>query len=386
MSALPIVEPPADRPAGHRGVPLLTEPSLGHYPEFRRFVTDTFGLDAERIGAAGLLRVEDRFYELVFLGRSGQPFPAGVEIHAVVPGVEPLDETTADLDIWAILDWLVTGVGGEWGSEALATTGRIYRVPAVAPRTVATSPDPSTRREALAFDLYGTLVDPLAISTDLERMMAPSAAELVASTWRRTQIDYAFRLTVMGRYEPFAQLTERSLDFALRAHDLTIGDDERAAVLARYDTLEPFPDTATALQELTDAGIEMVLLSNGNPAMLDACLDNSGLRAHFPRVISVDSVRVFKPHPAVYRYAAETLGRPIEEIRLVSCNPFDIVGAATAGMRTAWINRAGGAFDTIGAQPDVTVRSLAEVPDVLGIRGIRGIAASSPSTREPERP
>jgi 2-haloacid dehalogenase len=381
MTALPIVEPPANRPAGHRGVPLLTEPSLGHYPEFRRFVTDTFGLDADRIGPSGLLRVEDRFYELVLLGRSGQPFPSGVEIHALVPGLEPLDETTADLDIWIILDWLVTGVGGEWRPEALATTGQIYRVPAMAPQTPATAPGPSPRHEALAFDLYGTLVDPLAISTDLERTMPPSAAQLVAATWRRTQIDYAFRLTVMGRYENFARLTERSLEFALREHGQTLSDDERAGLLARYDTLEPFPDTVTALRALTDAGIEMVLLSNGSPAMLNACLDNSGLRAYFPRVISADSVRVFKPHPAVYRYAAEALGRPIDEIRLVSCNSFDIVGAATAGMLTAWINRGAGSFDTIGVQPDVTVRSLA---DLLGVLETGRITASSPSPREAE--
>ena len=130
MSALPIVEPAANRPTSHRGVPLLTEPSVGHYPEFRAFLARTFGLDTDRIGGPGLLSIDGRFYELVFLGRSGTPFPSGVEIHALLPGLEPLDEDVADRDLWAVLEWLVDGVGGEWSAEDLVTTGRIYRVPA----------------------------------------------------------------------------------------------------------------------------------------------------------------------------------------------------------------------------------------------------------------
>lgn len=120
----------ADRPAGHRVVPLLGEHDLGHYPEFARFLAVAFGLDADPLGAPGLLRVGGHHYELTFVGRSGRPFPAGVEIGALVDGLEPLDETVADVDLWAILAWLVDGVGGDWSSAALDTTGRIYRIPA----------------------------------------------------------------------------------------------------------------------------------------------------------------------------------------------------------------------------------------------------------------
>jgi hypothetical protein len=72
--------------------------------------------------------VAGRHYELVFAGYSGSPFPAGVRIAALVPGLEPLDERQALDDLWAISMWLVDGVGGEWDTEALARTGRIYRI------------------------------------------------------------------------------------------------------------------------------------------------------------------------------------------------------------------------------------------------------------------
>jgi len=84
MTQVPIIMASGERPIGHRSVPLLVEPSLGHYAEFRSFLTTAFELGAPEPGESGLLNIEGRFYELVFVGRSGQQFPAGVEINALV--------------------------------------------------------------------------------------------------------------------------------------------------------------------------------------------------------------------------------------------------------------------------------------------------------------
>lgn len=123
--------PHAGRPSGHRVVPLLGEHDLGHYPEFRTFLATTFALDDDPLGPPRLLGVGDRLYQLTFVGRSGLPFPAGVQIGALLPGLEPLDETAADLDLWAILNWLVEGIGGDWNTDLLTSTARIYRIPAI---------------------------------------------------------------------------------------------------------------------------------------------------------------------------------------------------------------------------------------------------------------
>ena len=78
-------------------------------------------------------------------------------------------------------------------------------------------------------------------------------------------------------------------------------------------------------------------------------------------LISADDVGASKPSARVYRHAAQVLGRPIDELRLISSNPFDVIGAKTAGMHTAWVNRSGTTFDSIGAPPDITVASLADL-------------------------
>ena len=48
--------------------------------------------------------------------------------------------------------------------------------------------------ETLAFELYGTLVDPLRIAQHLERLLG-SAAQRTAGLWRMKQLEYTFRLT-----------------------------------------------------------------------------------------------------------------------------------------------------------------------------------------------
>ena len=116
------------RPSNTRSVPVLTDPNVGHYPEFTAFLSETFELAKNPLDTPGLLDVHGRVYELIFIGRSGQPFPAALEIAALVPGLEPMDTNQTDIDLWAIMEWLIEGVGAPWSVEALRTTGRIYRV------------------------------------------------------------------------------------------------------------------------------------------------------------------------------------------------------------------------------------------------------------------
>jgi len=129
MSPVQIVTAPP--PGDTRLAPVLTEDRLGHYPEFRDFFVRRFALDRIGLARPGYVRTESGgVYALVFIGRSGEAFPSGLEIHAVVPALEPLDDAAVDRDLWSILCWIVEGVGGEWTVEALQATGRLFRIPA----------------------------------------------------------------------------------------------------------------------------------------------------------------------------------------------------------------------------------------------------------------
>lgn len=128
MSA--IVTVLAEVPPGLRSVPLLVEPELGHYPEFTRFFAIRFGLDDDPFGPPAVVAVDGRFYELTFLGRSGRPFPSGLEVAALVVDLEPLDVEAADRDLYTLVCWILDGVGPPWSAEAFARTADIFRIPA----------------------------------------------------------------------------------------------------------------------------------------------------------------------------------------------------------------------------------------------------------------
>ena len=113
----------------------LAEDRVAHYPEFRDFFVRTFELDRKGLAEPGYVRAPSGLvYMLVFIGRSGEPFPSGVEIYAIVDALEPVDGETLDQDLWAVLRWMVGGVGDPWTVEDFDRTGRLYRVPA-APTT-----------------------------------------------------------------------------------------------------------------------------------------------------------------------------------------------------------------------------------------------------------
>ncbi|MBA2451433.1 MAG: haloacid dehalogenase type II [Chloroflexi bacterium] len=222
-------------------------------------------------------------------------------------------------------------------------------------------------REALAFDLYGTLVDPIRIWTRLERDI-PNLAVRIAEVWRQKQLEYTFRLTAMEQYEDFEQVTRRALDYALAVTGHDLDPDQNAALLAQYDDLEPFADVEPGLRRLREAGYQMVIFSNGSPRMIAAVMERAGLHTYLEGFVSVDEVRVYKPSPRVYRHLAARLDRPLEQVRLISSNSFDILGAAAVGMPVAWIDRSKGVFDTLGDPPEVAVTSLTELADALQAR------------------
>ncbi len=219
--------------------------------------------------------------------------------------------------------------------------------------------------EALAFDMYATLVDPIRIWKQLERYIPDENAVSIARVWRQKQLEFTFRLTAMERYEDFEWVTRRSLEYALNEGGVGLGQTEKDGLIAQYDNLERFADVEEGLSRLKAAGHTMIVFSNGTPRMLTALMEAAGLTAYLEGFVSVDEVKAYKPSPRVYRHVAERLGRPIGEVRLVSSNPFDDVGAEAVGMRAAWIDRSGGLFDTMGAPPDVIVGSLTELADVL---------------------
>jgi len=127
MTEIQVIENPALE--GKRRALALAEDRVGHYPEFREFFVRQFSLGTNGLSRPGYVRASSgMIYALVFVGRSGEPFPDGIEIYALPDALEPLDDSVVDADLWALLRWMIEGVGGEWRVEDLDATGRLYQL------------------------------------------------------------------------------------------------------------------------------------------------------------------------------------------------------------------------------------------------------------------
>ncbi|HVM67651.1 MAG TPA: haloacid dehalogenase type II, partial [Acidimicrobiales bacterium] len=215
----------------------------------------------------------------------------------------------------------------------------------------------------IAFDVFGTLADTSSVRDELSAWCGESAGA-VATEWRARQLEYMFRATAMGRFPPFGDLTRWALEAALAGAGIAPrATDELERMTAAYRRLAPFDDVVPALGRLRARGHHLVAFSVGPRAWLDDL--TAGYHGLVERTVSAEDAGVYKPHPGIYRHLLAALGAAPGEVLLVSSNPFDLIGGAAVGLRTAWCRRdAQARFDPWGPRPDHVVDGLEALCDL----------------------
>src|SRR5947209_4157396 len=191
---------------------------------------------------------------------------------------------------------------------------------------------------AFVFDAYGTLFDVHA-AIARHRDVAGPEADRLSEIWRAKQLEYAWMLSAAGHYVDFWTLTERALDHAL-ARCPTVDRALRSTLLDAYFKLDAFPDARHALSALHAKGLKTAILSNGSPRMLAGAVTAAGIAADLDTVLSVDTIRIYKPRREVYAMASDALAIAPAEIAFISSNRWDVMGATAFGFTCVWVNRA----------------------------------------------
>ena len=217
----------------------------------------------------------------------------------------------------------------------------------------------------IAFDVYGTLIDTAGIVTALEKLIG-DRADSFSTLWRAKQLEYSFRRGLMQNYRDFSVCTRNALDFCCESLQVEISVAERVSLLEAYRCLPAFADAEKGLERLKAAGCRLYAFSNGKPDDVRNLLEHARLDRYLEGVVSTDELRSFKPNPAVYVHFLRQAGAVGGESWLISGNPFDVIGAISAGMRSAWVKRSPNAvFDPWEIQPTLTVGNLVELCDAL---------------------
>ena len=195
-------------------------------------------------------------------------------------------------------------------------------------------------QRAVVFDMYGTLLRIESVAAHAARAGAFDPDAFVAA-WRATQLRYSLLCTVADAYRPFDEITALALEQTLAESGLALKQAQREALLQAWQSLPAYVDVAPALRALRQRGLATAVLTNGTRASATTLLERAGIHGLLDDVLSVEAVRVYKPHPRVYALATERFGCAPGAIVFVSSNGWDAWGGAHFGLDAVWCNRGG---------------------------------------------
>lgn len=138
--------------------------------------------------------------------------------------------------------------------------------------------------------------------------------------------------------------------------------------MREYNVLPAFADVKENLENLKSANMRLFAFSNGSASNINNLLENADILHCFEAVVSVEDVKTFKPSTAGYEHFLLMSRSFKENAWLISGNPFDVIGAISAGMRSVWVQRNPDiVFDTWEIKPTKTIKGLHELTAILNI-------------------
>jgi len=215
----------------------------------------------------------------------------------------------------------------------------------------------------IVFDVNETLSDMSPMETRFVDVGAPGCLSRI---WFASLLRDGFALAAAGGSASFSVIGADILRDLFRTVDLTRPLDEAVGhVLDGLGQLNLHSDVADGVRTLKGSGFRLATLSNGSARLAQSMLASAGVRDDFETLLTVEDAPAWKPVRSSYQYAADALGVQPADMLLVAVHPWDIHGAAEAGLRTAWLNRSDAVYPRYFTAPDYTVAALSELAERL---------------------
>ena len=216
--------------------------------------------------------------------------------------------------------------------------------------------------KAIIFDAYGTLFD-VNSAAEKSKSKIGDKWESFANYWRKTQLEYTWLRSLMGRHKDFWQITEDSLDKSMKAFKIDIG--MKNELLDLYKILSPYPEVKETLNKLKEKKYKLAILSNGTPALLNELVKSNDLQNLFDDIFSIEKVKIYKPSSKVYDMPIKKYNMKREEVAFLSANTWDVSGGGNYGFTSVWVNRNNNIFDNLDYKPKNQITGLNQLLDIL---------------------
>jgi 2-haloacid dehalogenase len=221
-----------------------------------------------------------------------------------------------------------------------------------------------SRPQVILFDVNETLSD---MSPMADRFAEVGAPAHLAATWFAALLRDGIALAAAGGTAPMAEIGATLLRTQLAGYPLDRSVDQAVEhVMSGFTGLAVHPDVVDGVVALSELGIRLATLSNGSADIARGLFERAGIADRFERLLSVEQAGTWKPAASAYAYALAQCGVVAPAAMLVAVHPWDIDGAARAGLGSGWVNRAGQEYPGYFRRPDVAAPSLPALAQALG--------------------
>lgn len=216
--------------------------------------------------------------------------------------------------------------------------------------------------QVMLFDVNETLLDLRPLEESIDSVLLEEGA---AKGWFTTMLQYSLAMTVSDQYASLPDIGAATLRMLARNREVLLSEEDAKKALQPMLSLPPHPDVKPALERLKQNGFRLATLTNSSTSGVKVQLENAGLSSLFEKSLSIEALGKYKPHRAVYQWAAEQMGVEPSRCMLVAAHGWDVAGAKWAGLQTAFIGRAGQQLFPLAETPNVIVADLAGLVDKL---------------------
>jgi len=208
-----------------------------------------------------------------------------------------------------------------------------------------------------SFDCYGTLIDWIGgIRATLRDIWPEHDAELLLAAYHQVEPEVQH-----GRSVTYRQVLAESLERVAHREGLELYEDDRQALGDSLPSWPPFPEVPSALTELRGRGWRIAILSNTDPDLLDASLEEIGVPVDL-RITAAEAGSYKPAHGHWERFFERTGAEREHHIHVAASLFHDIAPAAELGLRSVWINRL---HETSELPRAAELTDLSKLPEIL---------------------
>ncbi|MFD0988026.1 haloacid dehalogenase type II [Methyloligella solikamskensis] len=218
--------------------------------------------------------------------------------------------------------------------------------------------------KVIFFDVNETLID----LASMRRSVADSLGgrDDLLPLWFSTMLHHSLVESATGHFHPFGEVGVAALIMVAESNGIHLTQpDAEAAISEPFASMPPHADVRPGLEALKKEGFILATLTNSSDAMVARQLQNAGLSDLFDRLLTVESLQIYKPNRAVYDWALDQMDVDPEEAMMVAAHGWDIAGIKTARMHGVFVARPGQALYPLAPPPDLVVKDLVELSEIM---------------------